>query len=71
MVQHVMEDSAYERTPLAAVLDMLHKYGAIERVRARALDYIDTSVAQLTTLPDSNYKRALYSVTEWVVDRDS
>lgn len=71
MVQHVMEDRAYERTPLAAVLGVLHKYGAIERVRGRALDYIETSVAQLATLPDSNYKRALYSVTEWVVDRDS
>jgi octaprenyl-diphosphate synthase len=69
-IQRVVDDKAYDRTPLAAVLALLHKYGTIQRVRARALDYIDTSVSQLSALPDSNYKRSLYSVTEWVVDRD-
>ncbi len=69
-IQRVVDDKAYDRTSLAAVLAMLHKYGTIQRVRSRALEYIENSVSQLSPLPDSNYKRALYSVTEWVVDRD-
>ena len=70
-VQRVVTDQAYESAPFRSILDLLHKYGTIERVRVRALDYIENATAQLSALPESNYKRALYAVTEWVVDRES
>jgi len=70
-VQRVVSDQSYDGTSFRAVLGLLEKYGAIERVRVRALDYIENATAQLATLPESDYKRALYSVTEWVVDRES
>ncbi|MDA1315358.1 MAG: polyprenyl synthetase family protein [Acidobacteria bacterium] len=70
-VRRVVTEQSYDAAPFRSVLGLLEKYGAIERVRVRALDYIENATAQLTSLPESNYKRALYSVTEWVVDRES
>ncbi len=70
-VQRVVADESYDVAPFRSVLGLLTKYGTIERVRTRALDYIENATAQLASLPESNYKRALYSVTEWVVDRES
>jgi octaprenyl-diphosphate synthase len=70
-VQRVVTDESYDAAPFRSVLGLLTQYGTIERVRTRALDYIENATAQLASLPESNYKRALYSVTEWVVDRES
>jgi octaprenyl-diphosphate synthase len=70
-VRRVITEQSYDAAPFQSVLGLLEKYGTIERVRIRALDYIENATVQLTSLPESNYKRALYSVTEWVVDRES
>ncbi|HUG80943.1 MAG TPA: polyprenyl synthetase family protein [Bryobacterales bacterium] len=70
-VRRVITEQSYDAAPFRSVLGLLDKYGTIERVRVRALDYIENATAQLVSLPESNYKRALYSVTEWVVDRES
>ncbi len=70
-VRRVITEQSYDAAPFRSVLGLLEKYGTIERVRVRALDYIENATAQLVSLPESNYKRALYSVTEWVVDRES
>jgi len=70
-VRRVITEQSYDAAPFRSVLGLLEKYGTIDRVRVRALDYIENATAQLVSLPESNYKRALYSVTEWVVDRES
>ncbi len=71
MVETVMSDQSYDRVSLQSVLGLLNKYAAIETVRRRALTYTETAAAQLEAFSDSSYKRALTSVTEWVVDRES
>lgn len=71
MVETVMSDQSYDRVSLPSVLGLLNKYAAIETVRRRALTYTETAAAQLEAFSDSSYKRALTSVTEWVVDRES
>ncbi len=71
LVQTVMDDGAFDRVPLRAIQDLLNRYGALERVRQRALNYTETAAEQLTSLEDSPYRRALYSATELVVDRES
>jgi len=71
MVETVMSDQSYDRVSLPSVLGLLNKYDAIETVRRRALTYTETAAAQLEAFSDSSYKRALTSVTEWVVDRES
>jgi len=71
MVETVMSDQSYDRVSLPSVLGLLNKYAAIDTVRRRALTYTETAAAQLEAFSDSSYKRALTSVTEWVVDRES
>lgn len=71
MVETVMSDQSYDKVSLQSVLDLLNKYAAIDTVRRRALTYTETAAAQLEAFSDSSYKRALTSVTEWVVDRES
>ena len=71
MVETVMSDQSYDRVSLQSVLGLLNRYDAIGTVRRRVLSYTETAAAQLEAFSDSSYKRALTSVTEWVVDRES
>ena len=71
LVETVIRDEAYGTVPLGSILALLDKYDAIETVRRRAIDYTENAAAQLDSFPESNYRRALHAVTEWVVDRDS
>jgi geranylgeranyl pyrophosphate synthase len=57
--------------PLRAIQDLLNRYGALERVKQRAFEYTERAAEQLAALEDTPYRRALYSATELVVDRES
>ena len=70
LVQTVLRDGNYTAVSVEAIRAMVKKYRGIEDTRERALKYTDTAVAQLGPLPESDYKRALHAVTDWVVDRD-
>jgi octaprenyl-diphosphate synthase len=71
LAETVVRESAYETVPLSAIQELLDKYGTIDAVRARALDYAERAATQLNGLPESACKRALVSVSEMVVDRES
>ena len=71
LVETVMTEGAFESVPLPAILDLLNKYKALDKVKQRAMEYTETAAEQLSALPESSYKRALQSVTELVVDRES
>lgn len=70
LVQTVLRDGSYTAVSVEAIRAIVKKYRGIEDTRERALKYTDTAVAQLGPLPESDYKRALHAVTDWVVDRD-
>lgn len=71
LVETVIRDGDYHEVPLSAILELLERYGAIETVRRRAVEYTERASEQLSHLADSNHKRALASLTELVVDRES
>jgi octaprenyl-diphosphate synthase len=71
LVETVVRESAYQTVPLSAIQELLEKYGTIKTVRARALDYTEKAAAQLNDLPETPCKRALISLSEMVVDRES
>jgi octaprenyl-diphosphate synthase len=71
LVETVVREGAYNSVPLSAVQELLQKYRTIETVRSRALNFAEKAAAQLNDLPESACKRALLSVTEMVVDRQS
>ena len=67
----VIHDEAYESVSAGRIVEILEKYGAIETVRRRVIEYSEKSAEQLSPLPETPFKRALLSVTEWMVDRES
>jgi octaprenyl-diphosphate synthase len=71
LVETVVRENAYDSVPLSVIQELLEKYGTIDSVRSRALDYAEKAAAQLNDLPESPCKRALVSVSEMVVDRES
>jgi octaprenyl-diphosphate synthase len=70
-IETVMRDGDYNRVPHFEVQSILRRYGSLEAVRTRALEYTDIAAERLATLPDSPHKRALISILDLVVERDS
>ena len=70
-VETVVREGGYDSVPLSEILGLLQKYNAIEQAGKRALGFAEKALAELRHFPDSDYKRALYAVAEWVVDRES
>jgi octaprenyl-diphosphate synthase len=70
-IETVVREGGYESVSSARVLEIATKYGAISEVRRRAVEYCEVAVNSLDTLPDTRYKRALASATDWIVDRQS
>ncbi len=71
-VETVVRDRGYAAVSLARILEILDRYGAIEQVRRRAMQYCEAAVEGLEMLPESAYKRALAdAAARWVVDRVS
>ena len=70
LVETALQDGNYETAPFDSIRALVDKYEGIEATQRRALEYTEAAVEQLAGLPESDYKRALYSVADWVVDRD-
>ncbi len=71
LVETVVRDGGYDTVPLNKILELLQKYNAIEQAERRALEFTEKALAELGHFPDSDYRRALYAVADWVVDRES
>jgi octaprenyl-diphosphate synthase len=70
LVETVLADRNYGRVPFSAILDFIQASGGIERARERALAFTGKARAIISEFPDSPYQRALYSVTDLVIERD-
>ncbi len=71
LVETVVRDGGYDTVPLNKILELLQKYNTIEQAERRALEFTEKALAELGHFPDSDYRRALYAVADWVVDRES
>lgn len=56
---------------LDAIVDIVHRCGSIDYVRAKALEHAELARQQLIGFPESVYKSALDALTEIAVSRDS
>jgi octaprenyl-diphosphate synthase len=70
LVGAILRERNYDSVPFARVLDLLKKYGGIERVRERAQGFTDKARRIISEFPESPYQRALLAVTELVTERD-
>ena len=70
-VRTVVEEGDYGSVPFSEILDLLQRHGAIDEVRRRAAAYTAAAVAKLEPLPETPFKRALLTIPDWIIDRQS
>jgi octaprenyl-diphosphate synthase len=70
MVETILLERNYEKTPFERILELLEKYRGIERVRERAQAFTDKARSLVSDLRESPYQRALVTVTDLVTERD-
>jgi len=71
MVAAVLAEREFATTRPEQILDFVRQSGAIERARALAHDYAMQAKASLPDSPDSEYRRALLAVPDFLLDRES
>ena len=62
--------SGFQRGTHAQILDILTRYGSLDYAIACATEYADKARSSICTFADSEFKRALLWVPEFVVARE-
>jgi octaprenyl-diphosphate synthase len=70
LVETVLRERAFQSVNHAQVLEILHHYGSIEAAHACAAEYSEAARKAVCTFADSEFKRALLWVPEFVVERE-
>lgn len=71
LVEQVVREESYDNVPASKIQAILARHGSIDAVRSQAFAYTDKSLACLAELPATPYRRALESIVDWIVDRQS
>jgi octaprenyl-diphosphate synthase len=69
-IRRVLGDMSFDRTTHQQVLDILERHGSVRYALDCAFQYADVARAALAGLPESDYKRALLWMPDFVVARD-
>ena len=71
MVAAVLSERDFVSTRPEQILDFVRRTGAVDRSRSLAHDYAAQAKASLPDLPDSEYRRALLAVPDFLLDREN
>jgi octaprenyl-diphosphate synthase len=71
LVETVLEERAFQTVRHEQILEMLTRYGSIQHAYDAAAERADASRRAICSFPDSEIKRALLFVPEFVVERNS
>jgi octaprenyl-diphosphate synthase len=69
-IQRVLDDRSFERVSREQIQEILLRNGSVEYAMAAAERYAEESRKALAPLPDSEFKRALLWVPDFVVARE-
>jgi octaprenyl-diphosphate synthase len=69
-IRRVLEDLSFERTSHKEVLAILERHGSVQYALNAAFQYAEFARAAIAGLPESDYKRALLWMPDFVVARD-
>lgn len=69
-VETVVTEGAFESVTRDDVLSLVVEQGTLERARAEARRYASLATAALAEFPDSEYRNALLSIPNFIVERD-
>jgi octaprenyl-diphosphate synthase len=70
VVSRVLEDLSFKRTTHQEVLAILERHGSVQYALDCAFQYAEVARAAIAGLPESDYKRALLWMPDFVVARD-
>jgi octaprenyl-diphosphate synthase len=69
-IETVLRDRNYDTVAFSEVYGIVERGGGLDRVRERANHFTDRARQIIGEFPESPYQRALYAVTELVIERD-
>jgi octaprenyl-diphosphate synthase len=71
LVTKVLEDKGFDRVSPGQIAALVNESGALDRARRLACDYAAKAKAALEPLPDSEYRRALLWIPDFILERES
>ncbi|HVC00319.1 MAG TPA: polyprenyl synthetase family protein [Candidatus Dormibacteraeota bacterium] len=71
MVACVLADKGFDRVGPEQISELVNRSGSLDRARALACDYVSKARASLDRLPETEYRRALLSILDFILDRES
>lgn len=69
-IKTILKERAFNGVTHAHVLDILNRYGSLEAANACATEYAESARKSICQFPDSEIKRALLWVPDFVVSRE-
>jgi octaprenyl-diphosphate synthase len=69
-IRQVLEDLNFERISHREVLEILHRNGSVEYAMSAACQYAEVARLSIAGLPETDYKRALLWMPDFIVARD-
>ncbi|MDE3137360.1 MAG: polyprenyl synthetase family protein [Acidobacteriota bacterium] len=71
LVARVLEDKGFDRVRPEQITALVNESGALVRARRLACDFAVKAKAALDPLPDSEYRRALLWIPDFILERES
>jgi octaprenyl-diphosphate synthase len=71
LIEAVLQERAFITVQHAQVLEMLDRYGSISYAHDEAAKHAEAARNAICSFPDSEIKRALFAIPEFVVERNS
>jgi octaprenyl-diphosphate synthase len=71
LVEKVLEERDFRTVRAEQITRLVRETGALERATNLAKEYVKRSKASLEVLPDTEYRRALLAVPDFILDREN
>ena len=71
LVAKVLEERGFVTVRPADITTLVEETGALARARSLARDYVSRAKVSLSELPDSEYRRALMALPDFILERDN
>ncbi|MGB7752938.1 MAG: hypothetical protein WCF88_15400, partial [Candidatus Acidiferrales bacterium] len=71
LVEKVLEERDFRTIRAEQIAKLVRETGALERATKLAKEYVRRSKASLEVLPDTEYRRALLAVPDFILDREN
>jgi octaprenyl-diphosphate synthase len=71
LVAKVLEERDFQSVRPEQITRLVKETGALERSAKLAREYVNRAKASLSELPDTEYRRALLAIPEFILDREN